>query len=531
MANTDTEGTVWWVWSQCKGYVTSGHAQHIAYPYGFDVSPFATYNLIDHWRILFAKSQGCSVEAILILFSLLPAMSLVSNLIAGYYVGWQFFRTRSCAFLFAVSAIASSEILLATRTPLANNILVPGLLALGLVFRHTRISTPFTLHVAGMLVGLQMLCNAYNGFVFFVLTGGFAIGMLWGTKRLTSQAIIESWPIPLGAIVGSLPLVVSQLYLITDRNTGEQIRPVGAADQLLNPLVLVSRPYNWLVPLLPDGWPKPEAGWIALPTAIGVLATITLLLRGHRLSVPKHWIYVSIALSMFFALIVYRLPNLGFASRAYFSVLFPLRGVGNYAKAIPLLLSFVAISSFQSLFTAILGLRRLARSTAMVILMFIVSLSLLDSVPNSRSFYERNSLLPVQEFYEQIPGSGDTTVSAHYPDFTYDSEWGFPIRFIQLAQVFTGDTLANGRDFESRYSKDLILPTPLDSKALALLSRRNVSRIYLHRNLMVPKDFDAAVEFLTSLQFIRRDFATEALSYDSELIRPLDVVIFDLRGT
>jgi len=526
MANTDTEGTLWWVWSQCEGLIGSGRAHHIAYPEGFDVSRFATYNLIDQWRIFLAKSRSCSFESTIILFSLLPVISFFSNLIAGYFLGWQFFRSRACAFLFTILAIASSEVLLTTRTPLANNILVPGLLALGCIFRQYRVPSSANFQWAGMFLGLQMLSNAYNGFVFSILAAGFAIGILWGTNSRPSRALIQSWPLVVGTFGGSLPLIGSQIYLFTDRLTGEQIRPVQASDQLLDPLGLISRPYHWVSILLPDAIPRPEAGWVSLPVVIGSFAAVVMILRGNRLLVPKRWISLSLAMTVLITLVVYRFPNFSMLSDAYFAIFFPLRGVGNYVKTIPLLLSFVAVAAFQVALAQLA--QRTNRAGRLAVIVLVVSVAVLDSVPRSRTFYERNSLAPVEDFYEQIPGSGETTISAHYPDFTYDREWGFPIRYIQLAQMFTGDTLANGRDFVSRYDAELALPTPVDDQTLSVLLKRGVNRVYLHRNLMVPGDFYSATHFLTKKRFVRTEFVTEVSDLNSEILRPLDVVIFDL---
>ena len=135
MANTDNEGTLWWIWSKCVETDTSRIFSHIGAPFGFDHSRMASYNLVDQIRIQIARVGNCSPGTVVATFSLFPVLAMILNAFAGYALGWIVFRSRWAAISVALFGVMSSQVLLSTRTSLANILIAPGIIALAFFLR------------------------------------------------------------------------------------------------------------------------------------------------------------------------------------------------------------------------------------------------------------------------------------------------------------------------------------------------------------------------------------------------------------
>jgi hypothetical protein len=127
MLNTDTEGTAWWIWSRCVGQSTILRANGISYPYGFDLSRLPVFNHVDETRIQISRLWGCSSTSVIVQLAIFPTICIIGNSICGYLLGQSLFKNKSLAFILGLTTGFSSQILLSTRTPLANNVLFLGL--------------------------------------------------------------------------------------------------------------------------------------------------------------------------------------------------------------------------------------------------------------------------------------------------------------------------------------------------------------------------------------------------------------------
>jgi hypothetical protein len=230
-------------------------------------------------------------------------------------------------------------------------------------------------------------------------------------------------------------------------------------------------------------------------------------------------------------LLVYRLPGTDFIRSAYFRYFSILRGVSNFSKGIPLLFGIAGASIVQGVIKKMVSSGRhtkLKSSRATNVIVFLsISLLLLDNIPRAESFYARSSLKPVVQFWRQLP-EDQTGITAHFPDFTYGSEWGFPQRYLQLAQMVMNHRIANGRDYKNRANACLALPTPQNAESLRVLTKRGVSRIILHRQLMVPSDFDNATKYLRSLGLNGISYEVRESSSNLPYLNSLDIVVFSI---
>lgn len=529
MANTDTEGTLWWIWSKCEGRIKGDVATEIGAPYGFDTSRFATFNIVDESRVLFSRLMDCDQNATLLVVSLLPLVALTLNLIAIYALGWTVSSSRSISVAIALCGGVSSQLLLATRTPLANNLLAPGILALLFYVRSTRTSRLTNIVAVCVMISIQMLSNAYNGMAFVIVLCVFVVTFSATSDRGLLSALSELLALAVSATAGLFPLLRTQLFLLHDQVTRSIYRPVDIAGEVISPLVLISRSHSWFTNLLPDNFPRPESGWISAPLLIAWLISCRYVFREGLITERSRLAAASSFSAVLITIIAFEVPGTGFIRSVYFDLFSPFRGVNNYAKLVPLLLALsvgvMMNDSFKKCFRAP---RDGKRATALCLAMTaVITLNVVDSIPTSPTFRERTPLTPVRNFYAQFERQ-DTGIAAHYPAVMYGREWGLPLRFIQLAQMYTGDTLANGRTFDQLQEPCTHLPNPSNAYALGFLESRGVSRIVLHRQLMDPGSFEDSIEFLGREGFRSASYSSSDTTIKEDLGKALDVVLFDL---
>jgi hypothetical protein len=532
MANADTEGTMWWVWSQCRAYQSGQSLTHIAAPNGFDVSQMPFFNMVDLSRILLARVNDCSFTSITTIFTLFPWVALVTTALAAYVLGFKLFKSKSLALFVCISSSFSSQVLLATRTSLSNNFLAPGMLAL--IFTVVYLESKSKRALVGIFASIcfQVLCNVYNGALFAFIS---VIFLLFLPKYVNDRSInrfLASIGVCFSAVLGLAPLIRSQFFLLSDTAETNAFRPVDQFGETVNPLVLISRNYSWFDQIMPENFPRPEAGWLSIiHIAIFFLAVWFLLTRRRWNAESIRTVFVSICAGLFLIVLVYRLPGTDFVRSAYFRSFSTLRGVSNFSKGIPLLFGIAGASIVQGVINKMASSARHTKLklsyTANVIVFFSISMLLLDNIPRAESFYTRSSLKPLVQFWSQLP-EDRTGTTAHFPDFTYGSEWGFPQRYMQLAQMVMNHRVANGRDYKNRADICSALPTPQNPESLKILTNRGVSRIILHRKLMVQSDFDSATSYLRGLGLSGVSYKLGESSSNLPYLNSLDILVFSL---
>ena len=532
MSGGDTEGTMWWIWANCKGYNSGSILTNISSPLGFDVSHLPVYNFVDQCRIWITRLFGCSPASTIAVTALLPLFSLITGSLAAYALGFQLFLSKRAGVFVAISACFSSQVLLATRTSLANNVLTPGLVALVFVVIYLRKGSRTSFLVLLIATTVQVLCNVYNGALFGFLTLVFVLFLPSSFVMKFRQRLWSCVAITGAAVLGLGPLLKSQLFLITNSVESDIYRPINQIGETVDPLVLISRNYDWFNSLAPFSWPRPEAGWISLAHLLVIVTFFFLILTGRLAKSKELQIsVVCLTTSIFLIVLVFKIPGTALIHNFYFNYFGPLRGVSNFAKGIPLLLGICGVAILRILqesgFSLILNLHKSSQSNKTSIFIAFLALLMLDNIPRSQDFSTRTSLQPIINFWKQVPRT-TTGSTAHFPDFTYGKEWGFPIRFIQMSQMFMDSHLANGRDFQKRANICNALPTPVNLKSLKTLQNRGVTQIILHRNFMIQNDFNAAYQFLVEMGYQHESYKSPVSGQGSELTRSLDISVFVL---
>lgn len=529
MANTDNEGTLWWIWSKCVETDTSRIFSHIGAPFGFDHSRMASYNLVDQLRIEIARVGNCSPDTVVATFSLFPIFAMIFNIYAGYALGWIVFRSRWAGISAALFGVMSSQVLLSTRTSLANILIAPGIIALAFFLRSRYNSSKWNIFLVAFFLCIQMLTNAYNGFIFMYLVLGYLVIFSIIQRSEVQRTMVYSGLAGLvGAVIGSIPILTNQIFLVTDAELRQQFRPVNISDEAVNPRVLISRPYRWFEEIVPDVFTQVEAGWISLPLLIGLLIALPVLFRSRNTVTDLKLVQATFLLLTTVLLLIFAFPGTGFIRDIYAVGVFPLRGISNYAKVIPLLSGMIMVAMIHVYLEKTKRPSYTTFRTLMIGLSLLLSVHIVDNVPTTSTFRERNSLKTVEDFYNQFPKPDYPVVAAHYPDWTYAAEWGFPSRFIQIAQIYTQTRIANGRDGVSDHGRCSTLPTPVDTDTLKVLQDRGVNRVVLHTKLMDSISFNKAMDYLLSTGLTPVQISSPHLNVDSQVNSSLEVVIFEL---
>jgi hypothetical protein len=524
MLNTDSEGTTWWIWSRCVGQSQLTRASQVAFPNGFDLSRLPVFNLVDELRIQFAQLFDCSISSIIIQLAIFPTICLVGNSLAGYALGRTLFHNRESAFLLGLTCAFSSQIILATRTPLANNVIFPGLLAVlfatkWLVYRNNQ-----SLVLLVLLQSLQTLMNVYNGFALLILTLAilFAHPSKLGKPFLTRLKGIAAAVV--SSVVGLTPLILGQMYLFTQPKLKDIYRPVQISGEILPMSALVSKDRGIYRLLSPSTWPRPEAGWLSTPLILALVVLLILFwLRKDRQKEIVIFIRRLLIVATGLVLLIWDVPFFDFLRSFYYEIFFALRGVSNFAKIIPILISIVCLILLQPY----LRINKEPNLRTKLFIGIFTVLFLIDNVPISSSYWHLQDIRPLIQSY----GSPDVRRSsgpiAQFPDFMYGPKWGLPQRFIQLAQIGDKRPRLNGRDFQQLTDGSAAMPLPIDDASLGQLVKRGATTVMLHRALIPVADLEKSLNYLRSRKFEEHRFTLA--EHNNPIYQSLDVIVFELR--
>jgi hypothetical protein len=524
MLNTDSEGTTWWIWSRCVGQSQLTRASQVAFPNGFDLSRLPVFNLVDELRIQFAQLFDCSISSIIIQLAIFPTICLVGNSLAGYALGRTLFHNRESAFLLGLTCAFSSQIILATRTPLANNVIFPGLLAVlfatkWLVYRNNQ-----SLVLLVLLQSLQTLMNVYNGFALLILTLAilFAHPSKLGKPFLTRLKGIAAAVV--SSVVGLTPLILGQMYLFTQPKLKDIYRPVQISGEILPMSALVSKDRGIYRLLSPSTWPRPEAGWLSTPLILALVVLLILFwFRKDRQKEIVIFIRRLLIVATGLVLLIWDVPFFDFLRSFYYDIFFALRGVSNFAKIIPILISIVCLILLQPY----LRINKEPNLRTKLFIGIFTVLFLIDNVPISSSYWHLQDIRPLIQSY----GSPDVRRSsgpiAQFPDFMYGPKWGLPQRFIQLAQIGDKRPRLNGRDFQQLTDGSAAMPLPIDDASLGQLVKRGATTVMLHRALIPVADLEKSLNYLRSRKFEEHRFTLA--EHNNPIYQSLDVIVFELR--
>jgi hypothetical protein len=526
MLNTDSEGTAWWIWSRCIGQTNLSRANGVAYPNGFNLETLPTFNLIDEFRILVAHMFGCSSSSIIVQLALFPTICLVGNSLAGYFAGRILFQNRLSGFIFGITCAFSSQSLLATRTPLANNVLFFGLLAVAFSAKWLRDGSIFHLILALVSQMMQVLSNVYNGFAFLLIL----LTVLLAFPASVDLSLIKRTRIAslacLAALIGLGPLIVNQIQLLTNSSFQKIYRPFNAELEVLPFSSLFTKDRGLYDFFGHDSWPRPEAGWISIPLLVGLIYfTFEFFRDAQRDRAINRAVISTFGVTFLLILIIWDVPGFGYLRRLYFAVFFSLRGVSNFAKVLPLLMGLALLLMVQVVReNHLINRKRPIQSRGVICAFFLLTLA--DNVPLSQSYWRLHDIRPFISTYGSPDMKIETGPVAEFPDFMYGPQWGLPQRFIQLAQIGDSRPRLNGRDFGQLSDGTNPLPLPVDDLTLNALLNRGATTIILHRNLISPSEFNQSVDFLRSQNF--QEHTSVRQGHVDPIYISLDVTIFEI---
>lgn len=424
----DTAGTMSHVRAVCLNQDAARLNPFINYPFGFDVSAYPFWNLLDEFRTHTASIFGCSTHSLVVIFALTPLVAMIGNCMAGYFLGYSIFSRNIDGLLMAIFGVFSPTILLQTRTSLSNNVLFFGLLAVASISKYCQNKRVHWIFIYGSLLTLQLWSNVYNGAMTIFTC---AVVVLSLTKMQNQKRRWRTYSTALFAtiiffLLGIAPLLVSQWFLLAGNLLGQFARPSDTQRMSLLDAIL-------------------SPNFLTAGALLTVGAAITTFIKGRSLY-GTIWPLTGIGL-----IICLNLDTeiFGPFHYVYNQILGPLRGVSYFLTIVPILGAFVLIMlRNNSPLGHILGSQTVRR--------ILVPLLLIDAVTSlprigyniDPTFYRSTTLEDVA-----APFPDDQRLAGgllQLPDYYYsgsENHFGAPGREILIDQMIHGLPLLNGRDF------------------------------------------------------------------------------------
>jgi len=527
MLNTDSEGTTWWIWSRCAGQSNLGRASGVAFPHGFDLSRLPTFNLVDELRIQLAQIFGCNSSAIIVQLAIFPTFCLIGNSLAGYFLGKSLFHNKQSAFILGMTCAFSSQILLATRTPLANNVMFPGLIAVAFAAKWLILRNRQYLLFVLIFQLLQTLANVYNGFGTFILLTAILFAHPSAPNSVSFVRLKGTAVSILSSVIGLAPLVVSQIYLFTQPKLKDVYRPVDMNAEILPTSSLIAKDRGIYNLLSPASWPRPEAGWLSTPLLLALIILLSLLyLKREKEKKIVTSVMRLLPAVVLLVLLIWDIPFFENLRTLYFQFFFALRGVSNFAKIMPIMITIICLTILQPYLSMKNNSAHEGRRINLLLGLFSFFF-LIDNVPFSSSYWRLQDIRPLIQTYGSPDIRRNSGAVAQFPDFMYGPQWGLPQRFIQLAQIGDNRPRLNGRDFQQLNDGSAAMPLPIDQASLDQLLERGATTVMLHQALIPKVDLELSKKFLRSKGFEEHGLYNgkqDELTYQS-----LDVLFFELR--
>jgi len=426
----DSIGTMSYVRALCLAPEANRTNPLINYPFGFDSSAYAWWNLLDVVRVRLAAVFDCSTDSLVVIFALTPLLALILNCLSGFIFGFSIRRRNLDGFILAAFGIFTQNILLTTRASLSNNVLFFGLLGLSALATYVYDRRTIWLVIYTCLMSLQIWTNVYMGAGFILVSSVVLLTLALSLdERRATVVILGSAASAISIVIGLLPLLTTQWFLLTGNPLRAFARPVDTqrssfGEILTSHGLLTVGPIVSIVGILVSIATKRSPLRSLLPL-LGVLLIISVNLDANALE-PLHRLY-----------------------RYFFG---PLRGTGYFMTFIPMMLAFNFVVVRPNI--QIRGGFLFRNPRYIWLTLFL--LGAIMSIPRSGlqihpDLYQSNSFTLLSAPYpDDIPLKGAVF---HLPDYTYyvgggtHAFYGSPGREILLDQMVHGRPIINGRDF------------------------------------------------------------------------------------
>ena len=555
LRSTDNEGTLNFARQVCLGRVRDGVLSSVNAPSGLRVDIYPFSGLFDWLRVELAVLFDCSYQSILGASNALVFATWIANYAAVTFL----FKVaapkanRWLLVFLAVSTLLSPQLFGYRILANGANSVWPMALIFGFTIKGLdavrapynaaayRVTLFRTCVIVLVLASIQASLYAYFGvgliaaLSFFlplwivldrdkIVDGSVAPnGLPWseyGRALVLALGILSS--VVFGVVVGSLQVLRS---VATAENFGllsltrpSDYSPIYAP--LMGPQFLA----EFFVESHVSGASFVSPSLLSPPVWLLLIAIIVYQLASY-VDVALAFSYAKLALFgwsllVFWISVIYDVPGFERVRVFFFYVLPSIRGVSHFIPALLLALSALILAYGHGLvvrlsqrlsgsFDLHLDDRYLLRWCGLVLVGVVALAVSWSSLLGSLSgFRERTSLAPLSASFDQqlggfIPDERLGLVFAHYPDWSYAGDYGFPARFIQTWQLVLGHHVVNGRDLPSN---DLgYLPSLEDSEMLLTLADQGVDAVVLHTDLISPEVVDIVTVSADSLGFAWRD--------------------------
>lgn len=537
--NTDNDGTFWWLIDRCKAPLhpmMPRELESVAWNAGYDIRPIPFWNLYDQFRILLLKIVECNPYTSIAIVNVLHLLMFLATVAAIHclmkrLVHSDNFASVGTVVFVVINFIDNSRMQMSLSVPLF------GVLALSTVLAHYEtVDRSYASRIFGLML-LQTLVNAYWG-LFTLLTVGLMMIVLYDVSEFRSRRTRKLFVSTLtGVVTGLIPLIPSQLVLLSNRNQLSVVRPLDFNKDLLNPWILFSRPANFLGlgKLIDETGTGPRISWLSVGLIVLlVVGLATISLQSDVAS--RQWrrlIVLTLLLSIFY----FRYPVTSVGVEFLLEKLAFIRAISLLQFYFFIFISAAAVLVLKHVLTV--------RPRNSVLAFAVVSALVLHVFEQSLAQMNQTSTINLSSVigdWQKLAEKLDERPVAHYPD-KYDDfselDFGLPNRVIEFAQIGHERVLVNGRDQDDFLMGCGRLPELNSEAAIRSLAEIGTGTIVLHRQLMSASQFSRAVSALSKspgVRYLGNITAPDRLQLLSESSSPymkaLDAEVFVLpRGS
>ena len=466
LSDTDTEGTLWWLWNQSQ----TSQIDNLSGGQVFDTSQFTFWNLFDYLRIFLVGSLG--VENLFLISNASLLICFTLNGIAAFSFARVIFKNNITSAAMGSILVFTSVNLLSLRTSLSNNLLFFGILlirtfALDFIEKNKR--NTYLLVIFCIFTAMSSTYLAANilliQFVFILVV--YSSSSVVEKKSLIVNFLLASST----SLLTTLIIYRDQIFLISRSQKTSEMRPLNALSELIPSSVTIANKF------------QASSGFLSL-TILMVLCIATFLSFG-RLKLSKQ---VLLSLGVMISGLVTQFIGYDFwllnpIHDLYFTLFPQLRGISNYAKFGQFLIGLGATSLILIHRPKLLaGNIRFA-----LVSLVIAATSAFQSVPADQSFSSRSDVKTIKRDFEYFFGDKQKTLIFDYPDRLSNAEWGFPVGYMQISQIFHNQLLLNGIDYP-QHKKGCVSTIKLGPTETINWVDRNQADYIVLRTRLIPKD-------------------------------------------
>ena len=502
LSDTDTEGTLWWLWNQSQ----SSQISNISGGNIFDTSQFTFWNLFDFVRIFSVGNFG--VENLFLISNVSLLISFSLNGIAAFAFSKLLFKGNLIPACLGSIFVFTSINLLSLRTSLSNNFLFFGLLLLRTFLSDFMNKKKRNTYLVIALSVFTALSSTYLAANIILITFVFILVVYSSTTVDIKRRLIINFLLTcLASLITTLIIYRDQIFLIGRSQQASEIRPLNAVGELVSSQVTISNKF------------QAPSGFLSL-TIVVILLLATYLSFGRLKLTHQTLLSLGVLISgLVTQFIGYNFWVLGPIHDLYFNLFPQLRGISNYSKFGQFLIAVGAVSLIYTYRPKLLN----AKVNFVFFCAAIAILSAYQSIPADPSFTARTDTRVLKSKYLSYFETQQNSLVFDYPDKLTNDQWGFPLGYIQLGQIFHKQILLNGVDY-NQHKAGCISTNRLNPTNIIEWVERNHGNFIILRTRLIPKEELNEVRSILS----QRNWQLE---YESKVQAEVPTTSFELSKT